>query len=380
LRVLHIISGLNEGGAEAVLYRLCTFSVKRAGDIVASLTSGGVYAARLRAAGLKVHELAMPRGRLTVDGLAKLYQIIKSTRPDLVQTWMYHADMVGGLMAKLAHQDGVVWGLHNSSLDRSAISRSTGWVVKACALLSGAIPARIISCSEKARDFHVYLGYPPERIIVVPNGYDCELFAPDPGRRWAIRHELGLSHNEPLIGTVARFHPQKDHKNLLDALAMLANGLGAPKCVLVGTGMDAANEELATLIHARGLGDRLHLVGMRTDVPAIMNALDIHVLASAAEAFPNVVAEAMACGTPCVVTDVGDAPLIVGCTGWIVPPMNSGALADAMELALHALREPTSWERRQQACRARIVDNFTLDKMVAGYEALWRRVRDDEVK
>jgi glycosyltransferase involved in cell wall biosynthesis len=175
-----------------------------------------------------------------------------------------------------------------------------------------------------------------------------------------------------LIGTVGRYDPQKDHANLLQALVLLRSRNIPLRCVLVGTNLDGENQELLAQIQRLGLEKTVMLLGRRTDIPAVMSALDVHVLPSAyGEAFPNVVAEAMACETPCVVTDVGDAAYIVGDMGWVVPPRNALTLANAIEQALIALKNPADWQQRKTAARQRIEQNFSIERMVAQYHAVW---------
>src|SRR5690606_10078664 len=151
----------------------------------------------------------------------------------------------------------------------------------------------------------------------------------------SVRSELDLGSN-PIIGFVARYDPLKDHDNLLQALSLLQVTDLRPTCLLVGTGLEQGNAALADrIVHFRLL-DQIRLLGRRSDVPRVMNALDLHVMSSVSEAFPNVLAEAMACGTPCVSTDVGDAAAIVGESGWIVPPHDPKALAYAITSALES--------------------------------------------
>lgn len=208
-------------------------------------------------------------------------------------------------------------------------------------------------------------------MVVIPNGYDLSVFEPNVSARDNLRSELGLL-TEPTIGFVARFNPLKDHDNLLNALALLSARQACPRCLLVGTGMDESNAWLTGRIAELGLSDRIVLLGRRDDIPSVMNALDLHVMSSSSEAFPNVLAEAMACGTPCVSTDVGDAALIVGETGWIVPPETPEALADAIEGALRERQEhPEAWRARCAAARQRVVDEFSIDRMVQRYRDIW---------
>jgi glycosyltransferase involved in cell wall biosynthesis len=173
---------------------------------------------------------------------------------------------------------------------------------------------------------------------------------------------------------VGRFDPQKDHPNLLGALAELKGKGHAVRCALVGKGLDRANASLMGSITGFGLSpDReLLLLGQRNDISTVMNALDIHLLSSAyGEAFPNVLAEAMACGTPCVTTDVGDAALIVGETGWVVPPRDSKSLAHSIRSAIKLSQDQPGWKVRQMACRKRIDTEFSIERMVCAYRDVW---------
>ena len=268
----------------------------------------------------------------------------------------------------------VVWGIRNTTLEPGKSTRSARWAARACARLSRRVPRRIVACAQAAVQVHAALGYDAARMVVIPNGYDLACFAPDAGARERLRREWGVPDEVPLLGMVARFDPQKDHTNLIDALARLHRGGHRFAAVLVGTGMAPENRAMADRLDAAGLRDTVRLLGPRPDIPAVMCALDVHVLSSASEAFPNVLAEAMACGTPCVTTDVGDAALIVGETGWVTPPKDSAALAEALQQALQAWSDRPAWAQRQAVCRARIAEHFSVEAMVERYRAVWHEV------
>lgn len=370
--ILHIITGLNDGGAEAVLYRLCTSDRARRHHVV-SLMDRGKYGPMLEAAGIPVSAIGLPRGKVTLAGFRRLRRMIAELRPEAVQTWMYHADLVGGLAARLAGVRNVVWGIHHTTLDPQHSRRSTILVAKACALLSRRVPRRIVCCAERSRQVHAGLGYEADRMRVIPNGYDLSVFRPDPGLGADLRRELGLAADAPVIGFVARFDPLKDHRTLLHALALLRPRGLAPTCLLVGDGLAPENGPLAEMIAATVPGDQIRLLGRRRDIPAVMNALDLHVMSSSSEAFPNVLAEAMACGTPCVSTDVGDAAAIVGATGRIVPPCDPAALAEAIAEML-AARDSPDWPRRCAAARTHVAENFSLARMVEAYHGVWNEL------
>ncbi|WKK18540.1 glycosyltransferase [Achromobacter insolitus] len=375
LRVLHIITGLGQGGAESVLFRLATYPEANVEHVVVSLTDEGIYGERLRAAGVAVHVLGMKRGRVSLGGFLALRALIAAERPDAVQTWMYHADLIGGLAARLAGVRAIAWGIRNSGEHLERSSRSARMVLRACALLSGRIPKAIVCAAQKSAERHADKGYDRARMVVIANGYDLSRYAPNAEARSRVRAQWGVPQDVPAIGCVARWDPLKDHANLLRAIAALVrDGRDAGlRCVLIGRGMETDNAELGALVDKLGLRDRLVLAGPSDDVPAAMNGLDLHVLSSCAEGFPNVVAEAMACGVYCVVTDVGDAAYIVGDAGVVVPPEQPEALARGIETALREVAA-RGRERAGEAGRARVLENFDIARMVQSYVAVWRRI------
>lgn len=369
METLHIITGLNDGGAEAVLFRLCAQDRANRHHVV-SLMDGGKYGPLLEEIGVSVTALDMPRGRITMAGLWQLWRLVRKLRPDVIQTWMYHADLIGGLIGRLARQRNIVWGIHHTTLVSGKSQRGTIWVARLCAQLSQWIPRRIVCCAEKSREVHAALGYDHARMRVISNGYDLALFRPDPVAGHSVREELGIDPATPLLGFVARFDPLKDHANLLQALTLLKMRKSVPQCLLVGTGMTSDNSVLTGMITDLGLDGRVLLVGRRNDIPAVMNALDLHVLSSTSEGFPNVLAEAMACGTPCVSTDVGDAADIIGPTGLVVPTRSPETLAGAIAKLLTE-RDTPAWTGRKDAARRHVAERYGIERMVRSYHEVW---------
>jgi glycosyltransferase involved in cell wall biosynthesis len=373
-KIVHIITGLNDGGAEAVLYRLCKYDTTNT-HVVISMMDQGKYGPLLCDCGIDVHCLGMPRRKLKLKGLYRLRKHLKKERPDVIQTWMYHGDLVGGVIARISGYKSICWGIRHSTLEEGKSARSTILVAKLCSLLSRVVPAKIICCSQKAAEVHQQLGYRENKIVVIPNGYDLDQFSPDQEARQRLRTEWGISDDLPLLGMVARYDPQKDHVNLIKALGMLKKSGKEFRCVLVGTGMDLSNSELVALIEGEDIEDRVLLLGRRHDIQEVMNAIDLHILSSSyGEAFPNVLAEAMACGTPCITTDVGDAALIVGETGWVVPPKNPEALLQTIAEALDEWQKPGKWDERKIAARERINDNFRIQNILETYVREWQDV------
>jgi glycosyltransferase involved in cell wall biosynthesis len=375
-RVMHVITTLTTGGAEVMLLRLLSRMDRNVFEAeVVCLASPGRVGEQIRALGIPVHSLEMNPGRPDPRVVLRLARLIRARRPEIVQTWMYHADLIGGVAARLAGRSEVVWGIHNSTLPRTT-KRSTRLVVAALSRLSHRVPRRIVACAAVAREVHRKLGYDDARMVTIPNGFDMESYRPDPAARRSVREELGLAVGTRLIGLVARFHPQKDHRNFVRAAGELHKAMPGVHFVLCGDGVDAANLELAGWIREAGVVERVHPLGPRDDTPRIMASLDLLCSSSSfGEAFPLVVGEAMASGVPCVVTDIGDSALLVGDTGAVVPPRDPVALASAWRdlLGLGATARASLGAR----ARERIASRYSLEEITRRYEDLYRTLLND---
>jgi len=284
---------------------------------------------------------------------------------------MYHADFLGGFASKMAGVKNIVWGLHSTNLDRKTTPFNTQILVRINKFLSYWIPKKIVCCATSAKSFHDEIGYNSNKTTVVPNGYDISKFNVNDELRLSMRDEFQISQNDLCLGTVARFNPQKDHLNTLTACGLLKQSGIDFKILLIGPDMVESNAELVEMVKNKDLIDRTVFVGPRPDIPAIMNGLDIHVLGSAyGEAFPNVICEAMSCGTICVATDVGDCGLIIGETGLTCPPRDPAALSNAIKSLMDEVRRNT----HSNSARDRIVNNFSLQAMLEGYKEVWSEV------
>ena len=371
--IIHIITGLNTGGAEIMLYKLLSYVDRiKFESKVLSLTDIGLIGKKIEKLGISVKSLGMKRGVPDPRYVFRLAAILKKEKPDLVQTWMYHADLIGGLAAKLVRNIPIVWNIRHSNLDPEGNKKTTILTAKACAKLSKTIPKKIICCSEASFKVHSELGYKEERMIVIPNGFDLDAFKPDAEARYSVRRELRIPDDAAIIGVVARFDPQKDHKNLINAAGVLCRSNKNIHFILCGTEITNDNKQLTKWIQEHNLQAKFHLLGRRADIAYITAAFDIASSSSYGEGFPNVVGEAMSCEVPCVVTNVGDSAYIVGDTGIVVPPKNPLAMAKAWEKLIKLPAE----ERKilGKLARKRIEDNFEINSIVNQYEALYNKI------
>jgi glycosyltransferase involved in cell wall biosynthesis len=373
MKVMHIIVGLDVGGAEMALRRLVLNMAHQPGlvPVVVSLKGMGAIGPQLRAAGVTVHTLGMDKGVRALGVLWQLARLIRQERPDVVQTWMYHADLIGGLAARLVGCRRVIWGIRTTEISEQG-SRVTAMIRGLCAQLSHWLPAAIVCVAQAARQSHERLGYDGVRMLVIPNGFDLNVLKARPAQRLALRREAGLCDDDVVVGFVGRFHEDKGQSNFVKAAACVGASHPHVKFLMIGRGVTPDNAVLRAWIAATGFPERFALMGERSDLPTCYAAMDIFCLASRREAFPNVVGEAMAMGLPCVVTDVGDAALIVADQGMVVAKEDPEALAAGLGRYL-------SMPAQQRAAvgagaRQRIHDDYSMEACTRRFAELYERL------
>ena len=372
MHVLHIVVGLEIGGAELMLSRLidgnCASPQFR--HSVVSLTGLGAIGAALQREGVPVQTLDMKDAFSVPASVFRLRQLIRQLRPDVVQTWMYHADFLGGIAAVLAGHKRVFWGVRATHVRFEGV-RTTIWLRRLCALLSHWIPEKIVCAAEASLQAHAGAGYDRSRMLVIPNGFDTVLLKAAAQDRAEQRALLGFTDTTVVIGSVGRFNAVKDFHTFVRAAGLVAEASERAQFLLVGRDLDEHNVELMGWIDKAGLAARFTLLGERSDVPTCLAAMDIFCLSSRSEGFPNVVGEAMAVGVPCVVTNVGDAAMLVGDCGIVVPPEDPQALAAGMVQMMNLPNQ----ERRQYgtAAQQRIESSFSIEVARQRFEQVYRQ-------
>jgi glycosyltransferase involved in cell wall biosynthesis len=378
MKIVHIISGLGVGGAETLLYRLIRASQGIATQhTVISLSSLDVMGDKIRALDSEVRILGMRRGIPQPFLINRMIRWLLDIEPDIVQTWMYHADLFGGTAAYaarkiLAWRGGkesrfaLLWSIHQAEFPSLKDTPTLGIVANCCALASSKIPDLIVCCAEAAKRSHIRGGYCGDRMEVIHNGFDADLFKPREGARYELRKMLGVEVDIPVVGIVGRYHVAKDYRNFVTAIGRVHRRL--PNChyVMVGKDMDRDNLELRSLLDDAGVSTACHLLGPRDEVHLLIPGFDVFCLSSRSEGLPTVVGEAMACGVPCVVTDVGDTASLVGGAGQVVPREDPEALATGL---LSLLLLPTDDRRNLgRLARQRIHSLFSIESTWQHYE------------
>ena len=361
-RLLLLARSLNQGGAQRQLVTLACGLRARGWDVaVARFYAGDRWEEELRHAGVTLYDLRK-RGRWDVLAfLFRLGRLLRTERPTILHGYLSVPNLLAVLLRPLSPGTRIVWGIRASNMDLSHydwLARLTFFLACRTACLADLI----IVNSHAGRDYHIAHGYPRQKTLVIPNGIDTRRFQFDAAGRRRLRAEWGISSEAVLIGLVGRLDPMKDHPTFLRAAALLTLQDARCRFVCVGDGPPEYANKLRREARALGLDDRLIWAGSRDDMAAAYSAFDIACSSSYSEGLPNVVAEAMACGRPCVVTDVGDSAAVVGDTRWVVPPKDPAALCNALAPLLHL--DPDDRSRLGVQARTRIVERFSVERMI----------------
>ena len=373
INVCFLIGTLNVGGAERQLVELVRHLNKEQFTItVVVLRNEGALRDDVRACdGVRLISLDQHRRWDLLRSTTKLQQLLKRENPKIIHAFLPGANFFAFWVGSLLGKKRMIWSIRASYLDLSAYS----WPIKLLIPLNARL-SKWIDCivynSQAGRKYHEARGYTGRRALVIPNGIDTECFSPQPHIREQERQKLGLSNDTPVIGMVGRIDRNKDHHTFLEAASILHETMPETRFLLIGEGDEKLLQQLMKKMDELDLDRVVYWLGFRNDIPRLLSSLDVNTSTSIGEGFPNVVAEAMACGVPCVVTDVGDSAVIVGDTGIVVPSREPQALATAWKNVLQMSFDERC--RLGEKARSRIVDNFSLEKVITMYEKLYREL------
>lgn len=368
MKIVHVISSLGYGGAESMMYELISGSRENVHTVIC-LTGDGVIKEKLESIGVAV--ICIEITYLTiVQSLYKLFKVIREKSPDIVQTWLYHADVLGGCIARAAGVKKIFWSLHNVEMTASKFK----YIGLLEGILSYFIPTKISCVSNKVKYYHVEkLYFNAKKILVINNGINTVKFSPCANSRTKIRTRLGISQNTVVFGMVARAVPEKQHDLAINAFKILIESCGRKKDVVfvfIGTDVERYREK----INDDGLGAKVFFIDPVIEIDEYINAFDVNVLTSRSEGFGNVIGEAMACGIPCISTDVGAARELIGDCGVLLKNSDSvEELVEAMKYYIHEI-ESGKIKKMKTKCRDRIVSKYGINSMVNGYEKMWKSV------
>jgi glycosyltransferase involved in cell wall biosynthesis len=375
MRIMHVITGLTTGGAETMLLKLLSAASGSMEHVVVSLGDEGTIGSRIAALGVPVHCLRLKRNAPNPFRALSILPLARRIAPQLIQGWMYHGNLMASMATPAVRKNAlrrkppVLWNIRQTVYDLRHERWLTAKFIRLGVRLSTG-PAAIIYNSQTSATQHQDLGYCAEKRVIIPNGFDCQVLRPDEAARKAVRAELRVTDDTLVVGMVARYHPMKDHVGFFKAAAMVVRSHPQTRLVLAGTGVSFKQPELAEAVRQNEIQDRVILLGERSDIPRLNNAFDIGCSASAwGEGFSNSIGEAMACGVPCAVTDVGDSAYLVANSGFVAPPHDPETLANAIVRLIEIGRSG-----RQQLgvkARQRIETEFSLPAIVRRYEDLY---------
>jgi len=372
MKITFLIRHLNQAGAERQLVTLAKRLHKQGHRVsVAVFYAGGPLETELLESGVPVYSLAKKGRWDTLNFMYRLVKLVRREQPDILHGYLSVSNIFTALIGMMCPRVRVAWGIRSSNMNLNDYDwlmrvsyRVERWLSKFADL--------IIVNSYAGLDYAVAQGYPSEKMVVIPNGVDTDRFKPDRKAGNRVRREWSITDDQILIGLVGRIDPMKDHSTFLKAAALLTREHPNFTFACIGRSREPYKKMLVNSSEQLGLGAGLIWSDARDDMHAVYNALDVLVSSSSyGEGFSNVVSEAMACGVPCVVTDVGDSAIIVGDHGEVVPPQDAQALKDAIERLLEKSRA-NSFEG--QTSRQRIVDRFSVIELETRTEAALLRL------
>ncbi|PGM73301.1 glycoside hydrolase [Bacillus cereus] len=373
INVVHIITGLSTGGAEMMLYKLLkNMDKEQFQPIVISLTNKGSLGEKIEGLGIKVWCCNLDRGFNATYRFSKLISLLYKFKPDIIQGWMYHGNLISQLLKPFFPKTKIVWNIRGSHYDLKQEKKTTAAIIYLCAKMS-IFPSKIINNSSLSAIKHEeLLGYKKSKRIIIPNGFDTDMYKPSCITKEILKNEYNLSTDTITIAIIGRYHPVKGHDVFIKAVKQVIEIKRECKFkfIFIGRDVDSKNKVLVKMIKAANIEKYCLLLGERNDIQELLKEINVIVSASHSEGFSNVIGEAMSCGIPCIATDVGDSKWIISETGFIVPPNDPQSLAEGL---LKILDLPLD-ERQKLGIKARerIVQNFSIEIVVKKYETLYR--------
>jgi len=371
-KVMHVISGLHVGGAETMLYRLLSKSSLQKNSIVISLSVDGELAEKIRQLDVEVVEL--PRGSI-VSTLKRLVEQVQLHKPNVLQSWLYRADLLTA-WAAWRTRIPLIWNVRQTEVAKVEQQSHIWWAQRIAVWVSKWIPKKIIYCAQAAKDSHERIGFMQSKGLVINNGVDTQHLSMDESLRRSQRQDWGVLNDEMLVGMVGRYDPLKNHARFLRVLRDVIKQCPKQKVkgVLIGRGIHANNAELMELIKRYGLVEKIMLIEEIDNIQPIYCALDVHLLTSDSEGWPNVLAEAMSVSLPCIATDVGDVGVILNDANAVINKNNETQIANKVTEFVK-LPKSERW-KIGKLNREKIQQNSSLQSAVERYDDLYLNITE----
>ena len=373
MRIVHIITSMNKGGAETTLFKILKFSKQsnsKEEHVVISFSKLNYFEDQIKKLNVPFFKIDFKLKFIFFIYFLKLFKIIKKTNPDVIQCWMYHPCFLGGLAAKFLNIKNIIWNIRHSNYKFNKTKLSTIIVIRICSLLSRIVPNKIIYCSNSSYEFHSKNGYYSKNKNIIYNGYDSEYFSKKQNLKL-----YSYQNNVVKFGFIGRYSPQKNLFMYLDAINNFVKKYPSNsnfKVLMYGKNVDNKNKELLEKINQYNLSKFVELKGYKEDVREALQNIDYLGLSSSyGESFPNVLAEAMLSGIPCFATDLGESKNIISEYGKVVSINDSQEFSKAMNEYYNIYQKVNIYYKLSNSCRKHIKDNYSIESMVRKYQNLW---------
>ena len=372
MKILLIIDSLEVGGAEVFLEDLTMQLILKHDIEIVTLSSLGIIGNRMIESGIKVTNINFNSSIFPIRQFLFLYKYIKETKPDIVHTWMYFSNFLGGIAALLARVKNIIWSIHAFNISQGLLKKRTIFILKISAYLAYLIPKKIIFCSKESLKVHQKIRYPIKKLSVIPNAVDIKKFTFSLDERIATRKELKIPHESICIGMIGRYDPQKNQAGFIEAASLIINQKPDTYFFIAGRGVDKKNKNLTNLIASKELEKNFFLLGERSDIHRLLCAMDIFTLPSLGEAFPISLCEAMSCGIPCVASNVGDVEYILGNKKLLIKPGDIKELSSRI-LEIISLNDADK-EIIGSELHKRIKDKFAIESVARTYSKFYDEI------
>ena len=379
MKIIHIINSLKKGGAEGNLYRLVKFHKKnykaKINIIIVTLIGNGFYEFELKKKGIKIFSLDINKKKNffeIIKKIIKLRKFIKTQNPDIIQSWMYHSNFLT-LFVPRNFFNKIFWNIRHSILNLKMSKKTTIFVSLICSLFSRYVPKKIIYCSEKSINFHEKKHfYDKKKSVLVDNGYSDKAYYPSKNQRLNFRKQHKIKKTDTVLGFAGRYAAEKNINSLLFAFSKIIKNYNNIFLYMVGKNINNRNKELMNYVEDFKIKKNVVLLNEQKNLLKFYNGIDLLLLTSHSESFPNVIAEAMLCSTPVLSSDVGCSRKIIDDCGFIMKKNNKESIFNNLKKSINFLQtKKKKWKFLKKKSADKIKREFSVKKMANTYFKIW---------
>jgi glycosyltransferase involved in cell wall biosynthesis len=379
MKIVHIINSLKKGGAEGNLYRLCKIQKKKYKNkidiIIITLIDNGYYEYELKKKGIKIISLRINEKNKIFDfikKITKLRKYIKKINPDIIQSWMYHSNFLTMFIPKKYHNK-IFWNIRHSELNLKISKKMTILLSIICGLFSRFVPKKIIYCSEKSIKFHENNQfYSKKKTRLIDNGYSDKIYYPSNNLRSNFRKKNKIKKTDIILGYAGRYAKQKNIESLLNAFSKIVKNYSNVHLYMVGKEINLQNKELINIMSGLNIKDKIVLLNEQKNLVEFYNGIDLLVLTSHSESFPNVIAEAMLCSTPVLASNAGCSKKIIDKYGFVLNKNDYLSITKGLKRSINILENKKgNWKSLKKNVRSQIKNKFSIEKMAHNYSENW---------